>query len=126
MSVRIFATAWFHRFARKEHISDLALLDAVERAESGLVDAELGGGVIKQRVARQGKGRSGGFRVLIYYRVGARAVFAYGFAKNRLENIEPERLREFKEAAHVFLNLSDKDIDILVDMRKMVEVMRDG
>jgi len=39
---------------------DDRLCEAVERAESGLIDANLGGGLIKQRVARLGQGRSGG------------------------------------------------------------------
>src|SRR3546814_18742904 len=53
---RILKNGWFERFARKERLTDSGLRDAVQRAESGLVDADLGGGVIKQRVARPGKG----------------------------------------------------------------------
>lgn len=55
--MRIFKNAWFERFARKQCITDRALHDAIERAEKGLIDADLGGGVIKQRVARQGQGK---------------------------------------------------------------------
>ena len=80
--MRIFKTKWFVRYIRQEHISDHGLRDAIERAERGLVDADLGGGVIKQRVARTGQGRSGGYRMLIAYRFGNRAVFMYGIAKN--------------------------------------------
>ena len=65
---------------------DRSLRDAVERAERGLVDADLGGGIIKQRVARTGQGRSGGYRLLIAYRSGDRAVFLYGFGKNERDN----------------------------------------
>ncbi len=64
---RIFKNSWFERFARKERIADASLREAVERAESGLVDADLGGGVIKQRVARTGQGKSGGYRTLILF-----------------------------------------------------------
>ena len=63
--MRIFKTKWFARYVRQERISDHGLRDAIERAERGLVDADLGGGVIKQRVARAGQGRSGGYRMLI-------------------------------------------------------------
>ena len=52
---RIFKNGWFERFARKEKLTDSALREAIQRAESGLVDADLGGGVIKQRVARPGR-----------------------------------------------------------------------
>lgn len=50
--MRVFKNAWFGRFARKEKVSAAALLEAVDRAEKGLIDADLGGGVIKQRIAR--------------------------------------------------------------------------
>ena len=90
--MRIFKTKWFVRYVRQERISDHGLRDAIERAERGLVDADLGGGVIKQRVARPGQGRSGGYRMLIAYRSGNRAVFMYGIAKNDRLAAQPEQL----------------------------------
>ena len=57
--MRIFKNAWFERFARKQKIQDAALREAVHRREQGLIDADLGGGIIKQRLARPGQGRSG-------------------------------------------------------------------
>lgn len=63
--MRVFKNAWFERFARKQGISDAVLLEAVERAERGLIDADLGGCVIKQRVARPGQGRSVGWRTVL-------------------------------------------------------------
>jgi hypothetical protein len=86
--VRIFETEWIARFARREGISDKSLREAIERAESGLIDADLGGGIIKQRVARQGQGRSGGDRLIDGYRMKDWAVLFLGFAKNERENIE--------------------------------------
>ncbi|WP_275099291.1 type II toxin-antitoxin system RelE/ParE family toxin [Sedimenticola hydrogenitrophicus] len=56
--------------------------ETVERAGKGQIDADLGGGVLKQGVARQGQGKSGGFRTIILYRTAERAVFVYGFAKS--------------------------------------------
>jgi hypothetical protein len=73
------------------------LSQAVARA--GLIDADLGGGVIKQRIARTGQGRSGGYRMLIAYRAGHRAVFLYGFAKRERENIDPDELATLREIA---------------------------
>jgi hypothetical protein len=90
--VRIFKTKWFARYARRERIGDESLHEAIERAERGLVDAELGGNVIKQRVARRGQGRSGGYRMLIAYRRGDRAMFLYSFAKSERENIDRDEL----------------------------------
>ncbi len=89
--MRVLKNPWFARFARKEKISDSALCEAVARAEKGLIDADLGGGVLKQRVARLGSGKSGGYRTLILYRSGERAVFAFGFAKSGMDNIDEGR-----------------------------------
>jgi hypothetical protein len=63
--LRVFTNAWFGRFARKEKIAANVLWDAVERAERGLIDADLGGGVIKQRISRPGSGKSGGYRTVL-------------------------------------------------------------
>ena len=76
------------RFTRKSKIGDDALLDAIDRAERGLIDADLGGGVIKQRVARPGEGKSSGFRVIVFFRHKERAFFVHGFAKNEKDNIK--------------------------------------
>lgn len=107
--MRIFKTRWMARFARKSGIEDALLVEAIERAEKGLVDADLGGGVIKQRVGRPGRGRSGGYRTLIAFRVGDRAVFVYGFAKSAQDNITPAELWRLKEVAHDWL-LADETI----------------
>jgi len=101
--VRVFKTKWFVRYARREKIGDQSLCGAIERAERGIIDADLGGGVIKQRVPRVGQGRSGGYRMLIAYRSGDRAVFLYGFAKNERGNIEDKELATLKEIAAAWL-----------------------
>ena len=73
--MRIFKTKGLVRYARRQRIDNTSLREAIERASRGLIDADLGGGVIKQRVARVGRGRSGGHRMLVAYRAGSRAVF---------------------------------------------------
>jgi hypothetical protein len=95
--VRVFKTKWLVRYARRERIADSSLREAIERAGRGSIDADLGGGVIKQRVARSGQGRAGGYRMLIAYKAGTRAVFLYAFAKNERENIEPDELLTLRE-----------------------------
>jgi hypothetical protein len=102
--VRIFKTKWFERYARRERIADASLKDAIVRAERGLVDADLGGGIIiKQRVARAGRRRSGGYRTLLAYRAGKRAVLLYGFAKSERENIAPDELETLREIGAAWL-----------------------
>jgi hypothetical protein len=104
--VRVFKTKWFARFARQERLSDRSLCEAVRRLDRGLVDADLGGGVVKQRVARPGQGRSGGYRVLIAYDRRSQAVFIYGFAKNERANIDPDELATAQDIAKGWLSAS--------------------
>lgn len=108
--MRIYKTKWFVRYARRMQIKDNELRDAIERAEQGLIDADLGGGLFKLRVARQGQGRSGGYRMLVAYRHGNRAIFLYGFAKNERDNIQDDELKTIKEIAANWLKASKKDL----------------
>ena len=109
--LRVFKTRSFQRFARKEKIGDSPLRDAISRAQGGFVDADLGSGVIKQRVARPGQGRSGGYRTLIAFRSQLRSVFLFGFAKSERDNIEDHELKKLRQAADEMLNWSDAQVD---------------
>lgn len=124
--MRVFKNTWFQRFARKERIADAALCDAVARAEKGQIDADLGGSVLKQRVARPGAGRSGGYRVILLFRVGDRALFAYGFAKSDRGNIGDDELAAFRQLAAEVLALSGERLDALVAAGRFMEVECDG
>ena len=120
--MRIFKNKVFTRFARKSGISDAALCKAVIDAERGLIDADLGGGVIKQRVAREGGGKLGGFRTMVLFRTGTRAFFVYGFAKNERDNIEFDELTEFRRLAARMLNYSDAELRHAISNNKLTEV----
>lgn len=122
---RVFKTKYFQKYARKEKLPDEALLDAVRRAGRGKIDADLGGGVIKQRVARVGQGKSGGYRTIILFKRGERAFFVYGFAKSERENIDESDERDFKELAKILLFASDEELAGLVSDGKYVEVSYD-
>ena len=121
--MRIYKNAWFERFARKQRIADSALKDAVRRAEQGQIDADLGGGVIKQRIARAGQGKSGGYRTIILYRQEQRAFFVFGFAKSEQANIDHEEEALFKKMAKEILTLSDEQIAVLIENRRFSEVV---
>jgi len=120
--MRIFKTRWLARFARDEQITDASLRDAIVRAERGLIDADLGGGLIKQRVARPGKGRSGGYRMIVAYRAKGRAIFLFAFAKNKRENIEREELIELREVGSEWLNESVQKIALAIEDGALQEV----
>jgi len=112
--VRVFKTKGFARFARGERISDAYLCEAIRRAEHGLLDADLGGGVIKQRVARPGQGRSGGYRVLIAYRPKPRSVFLFGFAKSARPNVDEDELATAQDIAKGWLGADAKALALAV------------
>ena len=124
--LRVFKTRAFGQFARKEGLSDVALCEAIDRAERGLVDADLGGHVIKQRVARPGQGRSGGYRTLIAFRKRDRAIFIFGFAKNDRDNVSSGDLKRLREAAAEALTWRDAEVAMLVASGKWIEVNCDA
>jgi hypothetical protein len=105
--VRVFKTKAFDRFATRERIGDAELYDSIAAANAGRVDADLGGGVIKQRIARSGQGKSGGFRTIVLFQKGQIAFFVYGFAKNERDNIRGDELRAFRALAKEMLSYED-------------------
>lgn len=110
----VYLSKTFSRQARKEGVADDDLRDAVDRAEKGLVDVDLGGNLVKQRVARPNEGRSGGFRTIVAYRRGTRAVFLHMFAKSKRANIKADELEILRDFAAELDKLSDADLDRLV------------
>ena len=121
--MRIFKNEWFRHFAKRERINDSTLKDAITRAERGLIDADLGGGVIKQRIARAGQGKSGGYRSIIFFRRGEYALFAYGFAKSDRANVYPDEVAEFKKIAKGFFLLTDKQIESMLIEEELTEIL---
>ncbi len=120
--LRIFKTRWFERFAKKHAIGDLILRDAIERVEKGLVDADLGNGVIKLRIARPGEGRSSGYRVIVLLKRKEYSFFVYGYSKSNRENIKKDEEQAFRNMAHHVLALSDPEIRLLLEKNEFVEV----
>jgi hypothetical protein len=101
--MRILKTKWFARFGRQEMVKDTDLVKAIQRAEQGLINANLGSGLIKQRVARKGFARSGGYRMIVVYLPQSLAIFVYGFAKKEPEDIKPDELNTLRDIAADFL-----------------------
>ena len=124
--MRIFKTKLFARFARRERIADASLREAVERGGRGLVDADLGGGLIKQRVAREGQGRSGGYRALLAFRLKDRTVFIYGFAKDDRDNINDLELAVARKVSASWLAADTGQIGRALALGLLIEVENDG
>ncbi len=115
----------FARFARGERIPDAKLTEAVERAARGLVDADLGGGLIKQRVARKGQGRSGGYRMMIAFRGADFSVFLFGFAKSDESNVDDRQLAVLRRFAASWLSADAALIKAAVERGELIEVRND-
>ena len=140
--MRAFKNTWFSKFADKEGITDDELKEAVNRLEAGQAEANLGGNVYKVRVARSGEGKSGGYRVIVFYRSEERTFFVYGFAKSDRGNIDEKEkshcgacrcepslgqllkleARDFKELAKKYMGLTDEVIERSVKTGKFIEI----
>ena len=123
--MQTFMTKAFARFADREGLEDAALCEAVWRARRGLIDADLGGGVIKQRIARKGGGRSGGFRTIVLFRRSELAFFVYGFAKSSRENLRRNELETFRLLADEYLTLDRMGLAAARAVGAIVEVKCD-
>lgn len=124
--MRIFKNKVFSKWAAKERVSDKALKAAIQEIGNGLVDANLGGNVYKKRVAIGGKGKSGGVRTILAFKVDDKAFFIYGFAKNARANIRDDEVKALKKYAAELLSYSDKQLQKAVDVGALVEVKIDG
>jgi hypothetical protein len=122
----VLMTKAFARFARKAGLADESLAKAAAEVAAGEFDADLGGHVFKQRVARPGKGKSGGFRTLILFKVGGHVFFAEGFAKNEKANISAKELKALRSLAQVLLGLPEAAIGKAIEAGEFVKVMEHG
>ena len=120
--MRIFKNKLFDKWTHKEGITDKMLRVAVAEMEDGLIDADLGGNVYKKRVALQGRGKRGGARTLLAYRIGKKAFFMYGFAKNELDNIDSKELKALKQLAAIQLGWNEEQLALALQHGKLFEV----
>lgn len=112
----------FARFCKKASISDADLWKAAHLANEGLIEADLGSGVIKQRIARAGEGKSGGSRSIILFKKDDRAVYVYGFEKKDRANIDRRELEAFRELAEVVLGYTEAEMSQRVKDGALVNV----
>ena len=122
MSMAIYKTRWFARWARKEGLSDKALRGAVEEMANGLFEADLGGDLVKKRIARPGHGKSGGYRTLVATNRGNRWIFVYGFAKSARSNIAPDEEAALKKLAATLLKLTPAALTKAQTAGEIIEV----
>jgi hypothetical protein len=124
--MRVFKSRCFQKWATGEGLDDEALLSAVEEMESGLIDARLGGHVVKKRVALPGRGKRSGSRTLVVYQQADKAFFVYGFAKNERANISDKELKALKLLATELLSYTKPVLVKAIKASELIEVYEDG
>jgi hypothetical protein len=118
----VLKTKTFARWAKRAGVTDQALRDAVSEMTQGLIDAQLGGGVIKKRIAATGRGKRGGYRVILASNLGDRWIFMFGFAKNERDNIDEDELRLIKRLASALLIMNTHQITNALAAEELIEV----
>ena len=122
----VYTTRWFDRWARKQGLTTLSLCAAVREMRAGLYDADLGGGLLKKRIARIGQGKRSGFRTLIATNKGTRWIFVYGFPKNERSNIDKDEEDALKQLAAHLLALTSQTLDQAECAGELMEVHCDA
>ena len=122
MALRAFRNLAFARWTKKEGIANAVLAKAAKEVEAGLVDARLGGFLIKKRIAKPGAGKRGGYRIVMAYRQGARLFFLEGYAKNEKDDLDPAEVKALIMAGDVYMKLTDAELDRAVTAKKLLEV----
>jgi hypothetical protein len=124
--VRVFVLKGCVRAVRKTDLNDADMMRSVAEITAGLVDAELGGGLVKKRIARAGSGKRDGFRTIIAFRSERRAFFLHCFAKNEQGNISGQELIALKKLAKQVMSYSDNQLDEALKHGALVEIEDDG
>ena len=124
MKMRLFKNKWFARWAGAEDISDSVLLEAAAEIVAGQVEADLGGYLFKKRLAREGSGKRGSYRVLLGYQRPnmERIIFLYAFAKNAKANISDKEKEALSLVAEAFISATDAQVAWLLKEGALAEV----
>lgn len=122
---RVFKTRHFQRWMRKTELTDKALCAAVTEMEQGLIDADLGGGVVKKRVPLPGRGKSGSVRTLVATNKGSRWFFVFGFEKNDRANITDDELDGLQRMAKDWVSRATWQLDAAVHDGALEEICHD-
>jgi hypothetical protein len=123
--MKVFKTRVFDRWAGKAGVTDAALLKAVADIERGLIDADLGGNLFKQRVAQPGRGKSGSTRTLLATRFDGALYFLFGFEKKDRASITQRELVIYQSLANTLLTLDNDQIQTAMKTNQLMEVQHE-
>lgn len=112
----------FEDWAAEYNVTDAMLCDAAKEIEAGLVDARLGGFLLKKRVAAPGRGKRGSYRTIVGHRQGDRLIFVHGFAKNETDNITKKEKEALRKLCDVYMLADDKKLAEMIEMKQILEI----
>jgi hypothetical protein len=124
VALRFIKNLEFHNWAESEGVTDAALCAAADEIEDGLVNARLGGFLIKKRVAAAGKGKRSGYRTIAAHRQGNRLIFLYGFHKNEKDNISDKELKALRKLGDQYMAYSEAKLSEIIEKQILVEIAR--
>lgn len=121
--MRVFKTKWFKRFLKKESISEEKINQTIQDILEGKIDGDYRRGLVKQRLARDNQGKSGGYRIIVLFKVKHRMFFVFGFAKSNRENVTSIEEESFRKLASYYFALSDKELEMLLLNHELTEII---
>ena len=124
-NLQVFATKTFARWMRKNKVAQEDLLDATKEMVSGLIDADLGGYVLKKRLALRGRGKSSGSRTIVATKFGVRWFFLFGFDKNERSNIDSDELKSLQQLALTLLSFDTTQLATALSDGQLIELNGD-
>jgi len=123
--MQVYKSKWFAKWADREDLTDRDLSAAVQEMANGLIDADLGGHVMKKRVALQGQGKSAGARTLLAFKVGDKAFFIFGFAKDQQDNASHKALKALRAIGKQVVGYTPAQLKVALNAGEFVEVKHD-
>lgn len=122
MPIVVVKTHEFDAWAREYSVTETALKRAAEEIEAGLIDARLGGFLVKKRIAAAGRGKRGGYRVILGYRQGDRLIFIHGFAKNEIEAITKRETQALRKLCEIYMQADAEVFGRMIAKKLLLEV----
>ena len=120
--MNVYLSKAFTRLARREGLTAVHICQAVAEMNTGLIDANLGAGLFKKRIAIPGQGKRGGWRALLGFQAGKKAFFLYLFPKNSRDNIEDDEMKALKRLTRYYLTLKPSEIKTALQCGELNEV----
>lgn len=120
--MKVYKTNLFNKWAKKEKLNDVVLIKMIEEMKEGLIDAQLGAGLVKKRIPKSGHGKRGSYRSLLAFKVDRRAILLIGYSKSETDNITHDEKEVFKELCKIYLSMNHRQIERMCKTKKLIEV----